>query len=419
VDTKGKPLRTAILGVDTRTTEENSWLSETFGADVLFGKTGMPIHTMNTLTKLLWLKKNEPGIWERSEQFLLYEDYFLRRLTGKASISHCLASRTQMYDLQSGYWATDILDRCGIEIERLAELPPAAGGIVGSLNKNISSQIGTSSAISVVSGGHDQACAALGSGVIEPGLAMVSTGTAEVVEVAMASPVLSQSLREGNISVYRHVVPDLYLSMTLNHSGGLLLRWFRDTLCRDKLIAAERVGIDAYDLILAGAPAGPTNLMVLPHFAGSGTPMLDTTSKGAFLGMTFGTTQADIAKAILEGLTFELRTNLDLLTKSGIKIDQLHAVGGGAQSETWLQLKADICQMPIYVPRITEAACLGAAILASIAVGECDSIKAAVNQAIRMRRKFVPSSKNAEVYRNRRDFYMELYPKLISLLRRC
>jgi len=220
VDKRGKPLRNAILGMDTRTTEENAWLAETFGTEELFNKTGMPIHTMNTLTKLLWLKKHEPAIWDRSHQFLLYEDYFLRRLTSKASISHCLASRTQMYDLQNGCWAADILEKCGINAGRLSELAPRAGGVVGNLNQDIAARIGASSDVLVISGGHDQACAALGSGVIKPGLAMVSTGTAEVFEVAMSSPVLSESLRRGNISVYRHVVPGLYLSMTLNHSGG-------------------------------------------------------------------------------------------------------------------------------------------------------------------------------------------------------
>jgi xylulokinase len=418
VNRHGVPLRHAILGMDTRTTDENQWLAETFGAEWLFSRTGMPMHTMNTLTKLLWLKKNEPAIWDRSHQFLLYEDYFLKRLTGKASISHCLASRTQMYDLQNACWAEDILEKCGIASERLAKLSPAAGGIVGDLNKDIAAQIGLHNTVSVVSGGHDQACAALGSGVIEPGLAMVSTGTAEVVEVAMSSPVLSESLRRGNISVYRHVVPELYLSMTLNHSGGLLLRWFRDTLCKDKIVEAKQSGRDAYDLMLANAQPGPTDLMVLPHFAGSGTPLLDTTSRGAFWGMTFATTQADLAKAILEGLTFELRINVDLLKESGIKIQQLHAVGGGARSDIWLQLKADICEIPLRIPRVTEAACLGAAILASVGVGNHENVNSAVQEAVKIDRTVTPHKKNVEAYRLRYELHRELYPRLIPLLRR-
>jgi len=231
--------------------------------------------------------------------------------------------------------------------------------------------------------------------------------------------VLSESLRRGNMSVYRHVRPGLYLSMTLNHSGGLLLRWFRDTLGKDKLLEAQQSGGDAYDLMLADAKPGPTGLMVLPHFSGSGTPTLDTTSRGAFLGMTFATTQAGMAKAILEGLTFELRVNLDLLRESGIEIEELHAVGGGARSDIWLQLKVNICETPLRVPRVTEAACLGAAILASVGVGGYDNINSAAKEAVGMERTITPCSKHVEAYRPRYKLYLELYPKLILLLRRC
>jgi len=172
-------------------------------------------------------------------------------------------------------------------------------------------------------------------------------------------------------------------------------------------------------LILADAQPGPTDLIVLPHFSGSGTPTLDTTSRGAFLGMTFATTQTDMAKAILEGLTFELRVNLDLLRESGIEIKELHAVGGGARSDIWLQLKADICETPLRVPRVTEAACLGAAILASVGAGSYDSMNSVVKEAVKIDRMITPCSKYVEAYRRRYKLYLELYPKLISLLRRC
>ncbi|OHB76329.1 MAG: hypothetical protein A2Z25_19730 [Planctomycetes bacterium RBG_16_55_9] len=206
--------------------------------------------------------------------------------------------------------------------------------------------------------------------------------------------------------------------MTLNHSGGLLLRWYRDTLCKDKLIEAEKSGSDAYDLMLADAPSGPTDLMVLPHFAGSGTPLLDTTSRGVFLGMTFATTQAGLAKAVLEGLTFELRINLDLLRESGIKIDRLHAVGGGARSDLWLQLKADICETPLRVPRVTEAACLGAAILASVGAGNYESAHSAVQEAVIIDRTITPCKKHVEAYPRRYELYQELHPTLSPLFRR-
>lgn len=415
VDGGGRPLRPAILGMDTRTGAEIRWLAERFGAETLFNRTGMPLHTINTLPKLLWLQRHEPDIWKTADQFLLYEDFFLRRLGGHAAISHCLASRTQMYDLSTGDWADDILVECSIDRERLAPLAREGEGVVGTLRRELNRGLELRHELLLVSGGHDQACAALGSGVVQAGLAMVSTGTAEVVEVAMSTPALNETLRRGNISIYRHVVPGLYLAMTLNHSGGLLLRWFRDTLCpaeRDEAIAR---GQDPYESMLADAPAGPTQLLVLPHFAGSGTPWLDTTSKGAILGLTFATTRPSLAKAILEGLTFELRVNIELLREAGVTISELHAVGGGARSPLWLQLKADICQIPLRVPQVTEAACLGAALLAGVAAGTYADLESAVAQTVRQQQCIAPQADSVSTYNERYQLYRKMYPTLINL----
>ena len=143
VDAAGHALRPAILGMDTRTTAENAWLVETFGADELFRRTGMPVHTINTLPKLLWLQRHEPAIWRDAHQFLLYEDFFLRRLGGEAVISTCLASRTQLMELATGDWDDDILDRCAIERARLARPAPVTGGVVGRLRPGAGGRAGS------------------------------------------------------------------------------------------------------------------------------------------------------------------------------------------------------------------------------------------------------------------------------------
>jgi xylulokinase len=246
---------------------------------------------------------------------------------------------------------------------------------------------------------------------------MVSTGTAEVVAVAMETPALEKSLREGNISVYRHVAPGLFLAMTLNHSGGLSLRWFRDTLGRWEQERAQTTGQDAYDLLLAEVSPDPTDLLFLPHFSGSGTPVWDNSSKGAVLGLTFATTQATMAKALLEGLTFELRNNLDLLKEAGVPITELHAVGGGARSPLWLQLKADICQVPLRVPQVTEAACLGAALLAGVAAGVYPDVATAVTQTVHLQQRIEPQADSVTAYNEKYQIYRQVYPTLISLHR--
>ena len=246
---------------------------------------------------------------------------------------------------------------------------------------------------------------------------MDSTGTAEVVEVALGAPVLNKTLYQGDISVYAHVVPDLYLAMTLNHSGGLVLRWFRDTLGQEEMREAQASGRDAahgnaYDLLLRDASPEPTSLLLLPDFAGSGTPTFDTASKGAILGLTFATDKTELAKAILEGLTFELRLNLDLLKHGGVGIDELRAIGGGARSELWLQLKADITGIPVVVPRITEAASWGAALLAGMGAGRFASAAEAAVASLQLERRFEPNPERAARYEERYALYREVYPTL-------
>jgi xylulokinase len=415
VDKRGMAIGPAILGMDTRTSEQNLWLRQHFGADTLFQKTGMPVLTVNTLPKLLWLKQHQPSIWRRASKFLLYEDFLINKMTGSAVISRCLASRTQIYDLHQVSWSPEILAGLELDPERLAEVKPS-GYPAGEMHADLAEALGFPNTPMVVTGGHDQACGALGVGLVRPGLSMVSTGTAEVVEVALSKPALTKELAQGNISVYAHVVPGLYLAMTLNHSGGLLLRWYRDTFCSDEVESAQKQGGDPYDLIFSQATPSPSNLLLLPHFAGSGTPLFDTRSKGAILGLTFSTTRADVSKAFLEGLTYELRYNLEVLKSGGVQIDQLRAIGGGARSLLWLQLKADITGIPVLVPIITEAASWGAAALAGEGAGVFPSAAQAVDDALKVRCIIEPDQENHEKYQTLYELYKKVYPAAVDIL---
>jgi xylulokinase len=414
VDAGGRLLRPAILGMDTRTAQQNEWLVEKFGAEHLFQLTGMPVHTINTLPKLLWIRQNEPDIWRQSQRFLLYEDYLIQRMTGAPAISRCLASRTQVYDLINDCWSAEILAELDLDSNAFAPVFPS-GSPVGRMNADLSRALGFAEPPLIATGGHDQACGALGVGLTEPGLAMVSTGTAEVVEVAMQTPALNESLYRGNLSVYAHVLTGLYLSMTINHSGGLLLRWFRDTFGELEIDQAAKTGGDAYNMLLQNAPDEPTGLFVLPHFAGSGSPTFDTRSKGAILGLTFANGKADIAKAILEGLTYELRTNLDMLKEGGVGIGMLRAIGGGAHSPLWLQIKADITGIPVAAPKTTEAASWGAALLAGTAAGCFVDTAKAANEALQIQQTYEPNLQVASQYDELYQIYKQVYPALVPI----
>lgn len=408
VDARGNALRPTILGMDTRTGPQNDWLRDHFGGKALFERTGMPIHTINTLPKLLWLKQNEPEIWQKASKFLLVEDFLIQKMTGQSVISDCLASRTQLFNLGQGKWDEEVLSIIDLDAAKLAQVQPS-GTVVGSLSQDLVSAFGLAHAPVVVTGGHDQACGALGAGLTVPGIASVSTGTAEVVEVVLPSPIVSLPLYEGNISVYKHVVHGLFLAMTLNHSGGMALRWFRDGFCEPQIHMSARANSDAYDIILESASADPSGLLVLPHFSGSGTPTFDTASKAAILGLTFATTRTDIAKAILEGVTHELRLNLDLLRAGGVQIDVLRAIGGGAKSALWLQLKADITGIPVTTPQITEAAGFGAALLAGAGAGIFSSAKTAAEQFLELTHTYQPDPTRCKAYAHQYEIYRQLY----------
>lgn len=417
VDRDGRPLRPTILGMDTRTGEQNEWLRQRFGARQLFEHTGMPVHTINTLPKLLWIRQHEPATWAAADRFLLVEDFLVAAMTGRAAVSHCLASRTQLYDRAAGRWSDQILTALELEPDRLAEVVHS-GTPVGELSAELTGRLGLIRSPAVVTGGHDQACGALGVGLTRPGLAMVSTGTAEVVEVALASPVVSEPLYAGNISVYRSTLPDLFLAMTLNHSGGLALRWFRDSFCEPQLERADASGANAYDLMLADASPAPSGLLVLPHLSGAGTPSFDTASRGAILGLTFATSRTDVAKAIIEGLTYELRLNLDTLREGGVVIDVLRAIGGGARSPLWLQLKADISGIPVITPRVTEAAAFGAALLAGAGAGLWTSAAEEAERLLEFADDYQPDPARHAAYGRSYDLYRELYPALAPIAHR-
>ena len=417
VDESGCALRPAILSMDTRTGEQNAWIRERFGAREIFQRTGMPVHTINTLPKLLWLKRHEPDLWSEAHRFLLYEDFLIRKMTGQAVISRCLASRMQLYDLQADQWSSEILDAVELDQARLATVR-SSGEAVGQMLPDLARDLGLSKSPLVVTGGHDQACGALGAGLTRPGLAMVSTGTAEVVEVVLDSPAVNDTLYRGNVSCYAHVVPGMYLAMTLNHSGGLVLSWFRDVLCGEEIRRAKETGSDPYDLIFQGASLEPSPVLLMPHFSGSGTPLLDTASKGAFLGLTFGTTKADLAKAIIEGLTYELRINLDFLKEGRVAISELRAIGGGARSDLWLQVKADVTGIPVVAPKVTEAACWGAALLAGVGAGCFPNAVQAAERTVRLERRIEPDKERMKRYQTRYEIYRDIYPAVNPIHRR-
>jgi xylulokinase len=318
------------------------------------------------------------------------------------------------FDLATARWSAEILDQVGLAEKRLSRAVPS-GQVVGRIDSDLADRLGLPRDLALVSGGHDQTCAALGAGVVRPGLGVVSTGTAEVLATALAEPALSRPMFDSFYPCYRHAHPDLFFTFALNHGGGVLLKWFRDQFCAEEVEQARATGVSAYRLLDRRMPAGPTSLLVLPHLNGSGTPSCDLQSKGAIVGLTLATTRHDLAKALLEALCFELAINLDTMRGVGIAVDTLVAVGGGARSRLWLQLKADVLGRPIRTLRCADAACLGAALLAGTALGAYASLEDAAKATVRVDEEFGPNPETRGTYTERWTLYRGLYPALRSL----
>jgi xylulokinase len=413
----GAYLHPAIVTFDARTAPLVPWWEKQVSRRRLFEISGMPLHGMYTASKIVWWKKHRPDVFRKARYFLCYEDLFFHALGLVPAIDQSLAARTMLYDMDRGSWSPEILRIAGLEPDRLALVYPS-GTQVGELGKRAAREFGLPEGLPVATGGHDQPCGALGAGVVQPNVGMYATGTVECITPALGKRLRHPELLKNNIACYPHVVDGLYVALTFNFTGGSLLRWYRDTWGGLEKERARRSGEDVYDLIVREASPEPTSLFVLPHFTSTGTPHFDTESKGVIAGLRLSTKKGEIVRAILEGVTYEMALNADVLRQCGTPIASFRATGGGAKSPFWMQLKADLLGKPVHAMRVSEAVCLGAAILAGTATGAYREAREAALGLSRIERTYRPDPRRSRVYRERFQLYRELYPTLAGLLHR-
>ncbi|MBC7958338.1 MAG: hypothetical protein H7X94_00595 [Vallitaleaceae bacterium] len=414
VDPSLLPLHNALLGMDYRTVEEMEICKTIFGDQWLFEQTGMRPHPLNSLTKILWFKRNMPDLYEKTYKFMTYADFILCKLGARPIIDYTMASRTMAFDLHTKKWSDKILKELDLDIDKLSE-PRPSGERVGWLSNDLVELWGLEKSIELVTGGHDQTCAALGAGVINEKIAIDSHGTAEVVSTAFSQIKNNSKMYSAYYPCYCHVVENMYFTFSLNHIGGILLKWFRDQFAFEERQLAEQNNENAYTILLERAPEEPSHLMVLPHFNGSGTPWCDLQSKGAIVGLTMHTTKEDFTKGIIDSLSYELRINLETMQEAGILISELRCVGGAAHSPKWLQVKADITKCTVKTLQVREAACLGAALLAATSIGGYHSLEEAVSRTVRIDQTYVPNLERSIVFDEKYAVYKDLYKALKSI----
>jgi len=414
IDSNGKVLSNAMVSFDARASLISESFSKKFGKEKLYNITGQTAHPMYSLFKLLWLKENEPDIWKNADKFLCFEDLIQYRLGLKPAISWSLAGRTMIFDVRKHAWDEEILDAVGIKRYQLAN-PMPSGSIIGKIPKDNARLLGFKEDVFVATAGHDQPCGGLGAGVVSEGMAMYSTGTTECVTPAFNKPIFSNELFKSNLCTYDHTVKDMYTTAAFNLTGGNLLKWFRDVWGEKELQEAKRSGKDPYEIILRDMEKRPTNIFVLPYFTTTGTPYFDANVPGAIFGLRLTTKRCEVLRALLEGLSFEMRLNFDILERSGIKTEDIRVIGGGAKSSIWNQLKADILNKPITTVAVTEAASFGAAMLACSAITK-EPIKKITKSLVKSGPIVEPNKENAEYYNERFKNYKKLYPTLKTLI---
>jgi xylulokinase len=406
----GSALGNAMVSSDARARDIAVEWSRNFGIEKIYRITGHTPHPLFSLYKILWIKQNQPNIWKDARYFLCFEDLFHFRVGLKPKISWPMAGRTMLFDVIRHNWSNEILEAAGLTAEKLAR-PSAPGEIVGTMGSDMGKKLGFKNQVTLVSGGHDQTCAALGAGVIEPGMCMYATGTVECFCPILDKPSFSSELQRNNLCCYDYTIKGKYTSVAYSLTGGNILRWMRDELGQSEIARAAITGQNPYTLLLDAMPHAPTDLLVLPYFSATGTPYFDTMAKGAIIGLQHTTKKGEITKALLEGVAMEMKLNLKLMEKSGMMINTLIATGGGTRNITWTQMKADVLNKKIIVRDVKEAGCYGASLLACSAIEHIP-----VEQLLRQNRAdneiFCPDPERAGIYNKKFESYKQLYPVL-------
>jgi xylulokinase len=410
VDASGNILGNGMVSSDARAAEIVTSFSREFGVHRLYERTGHTPHPMFTLFKLLWLREHSPDVFASARRFLCFEDLFQSQLGFEPIISWPLAGRTMMFNVGTHQWDEEILQAAGLDPSRLAAHAPS-GSAVGIISHKVAAELGLPHDVIVVTGGHDQPCGALGAGAVEPGVAMYASGTVECICPAFEQFCLDRRLFDANLCTYDFTAPGMYTTVLFSLTGGNLLRWFRDQWGQPEMAEAQQTGADPYDLLSRAIAPEPTDLLVLPYFTPSGTPYFDTQTPGAILGLRLSTTRGQVLRALIEGVAMEMRLNLQILQESGLDVQQLRAIGGGAKSPTMIQLKADVLHRPITTLAVTEAGCLGVAMLACAAhtgVSPRELAKSWVKTGPAVE----PDARRADRYDAMFNAYREIYPAI-------
>src|SRR5262245_20546268 len=336
LDASGEVVRPALIWCYQRTEKQSQELAETFGTELLIQLTCNPPLTNFTLTKLLWVRENEPHLWERVRYIMLPKDYVRFRLTGERAIDQADASGTLLLNVAARAWSKEVLSGTGLD-ERFLPTLYESPDVCGRLNEEGAASTGLKVKTPVVAGAGDQAAGAVGMGIVRAGVVSATIGTSGVVFAATDRPALDA---RGRLHTFCHAVPGRWHVMGVTQAAGLSLRWFRD-----RFGAGTANSSDPYERLseeASASPPGCEGLLWLPYLMGERTPHLDPHATGALLGLTASHTRSHVVRAIMEGVAFSLRDTFSIFEEMAVPVRNVRLGGGGARSALWRQIQADV-----------------------------------------------------------------------------
>ncbi|MHA1728437.1 MAG: xylulokinase [Promethearchaeota archaeon] len=405
VDEKGEPLSNAIVWQDRRTTDECEEIRSNIGEEKVYKITGLKIDPYFSGSKIMWIKKNKPNIYNLAYKFLLVHDFIVHKLTGQWITDYSNASRTMLFDINTLKWSDDLASAMEIDLDKMPEAIPS-----GKLISKITSEETVFSKDTVViSGGGDQQCAALGVGVVKEGITKCTTGTGSFIVSYLDKPVFDEKRR---VLCSCHTVPGAWIQEASIFTTGSVLKWVRDVISHEEVEIAKKNGVNTYqimDELAEKSPVGANGLLLIPHFMGAGSPYWNPNAKGVLFGMTLAHKRADIIRAVMEGVTFEIRKNIELFNELGTEINEIRITGGGARSNIWNQILADVCNVTCGKGEIEESTSIGAMILAAYGVGDYKSLVDASEKLSNISKKWYPNADNlltySRIYKTTKDLY--------------
>jgi xylulokinase len=405
LDKAGAVLRPSLIWCDTRSTPQCNWLHTMIGREKLIELTCNPALPNFTLTKLLWVRDNEPEIYARVAHLLCPKDYVRFRLSGSYAMDVQEASGTLLLDVTHRTWSKEVAQASGVPLEWLPELFESPA-VCAKVSAEAAAKTGLLAGTPIVAGAGDQGAGAVGMGILKPGAVSATIGTSGVVFAATDRPVRDPG---GRLHTFCHAVPGRWHVMGVTQAAGLSLRWYRDTFCPgtpyNKLNAlAEQV------------PAGSEGLFWTPYLVGERTPHLDPEARASFIGLTAAHGQGHLVRAIQEGVTYSLRDTFTLFAELGIPVrGRVRLGGGGAQGALWRQIQADIYGHPVEILTAEEGGAFGAALLAGVGAGAWQDVDAACDAALQVAETLQPQPQNRSVYEHGYATYRKIYPATRSL----